>query len=248
MLGIFDSGSGGLTVLRDLIEKKVGGSIVYFGDLAHAPYGNKSADELHRLTKQGIERLTQEGATHIVSACNSASASFLEGVAGERHVFEMTRPTARMMRAYAGKSVLLVATTATVESRIYEDVLAPIVHLTSCAIPELAGAIERGESDNEIESLIVERLPKNLDEVDAVLLGCTHYPFVLDIFKKVCATQYGPQCVVLDPASAVAVEVARTLHDSGDVSVRLLISKESSVFRVLASRVLGALPYSIEVV
>ncbi len=248
MLGIFDSGSGGLTVLRAIRQRAPQLDVVYFGDITNAPYGNKSVTELLALTQVGIAVLQKAGATHFVSACNSASASFLAGAAGTEHVLEMTRPTARMLRAYAGKSVLLVGTTATVSSRAYDEALLPIVTLTKKAIPELAGAIESGAPKVLIEKIITQSLAEVTGSFEVVLLACTHYPLVQSVFESVSHKQFGSNCKVLDPADAVAEEVVRSFPTTGTGKNTFLISKDSEVFRMHIESIFGRAQYDVRVV
>ena len=129
MIGIFDSGSGGLTVLRALRARAPLLDIVYFGDLANMPYGGKSNAELQKLTVDGIGLLRAEGADHIVSACNSVSASVVRPMiqmlgAAECSITEMVGPAVRRAAAFGEGKIVVLATQATVDSQMYERAFA----------------------------------------------------------------------------------------------------------------------------
>lgn len=231
MLGLFDSGSGGLSVLKALRERAPSADIAYFGDIAHAPYGIRGAEELAQLTREGVATLKNMGATHIVSACNSVSPSILAGAAGKMPVIEMTRPTAKGMIAYKGKRVLLIATSATVASRIYNDALSGFVQLESLPIAELAGAIEFDAPQQEIARIVQRAFaPLSGKVFDALLLGCTHYPLVRQSIEREANAAFGTMTVV-DPADFVAEEVALMFPVGGAGSLTFKISKDSEPFR-----------------
>jgi len=235
MIGIFDSGSGGLSVLRALRERAPKADVVYFGDIAHAPYGPRPPEELGQLVRSGMQQLASHGATEIVAACNSVAFPVLAGAAGHDRVIEMTRPTARMMREYAGERVLLLATEATVKSGIYREALWSIVALDELPVPELAGAIEREEPAARIESIIRDAFETRKGaEYDKILLGCTHYPLVQDTIEAVAAECF-QGAAVLDPATAVADEAASRFACEGSGSIQFLISRDSHGFRNLVS-------------
>lgn len=231
MIGVFDSGSGGLTVLEALHTLAPRADIVYFGDIKNAPYGERPKEELARLVREGIQILQAHGADEIVSACNSVSISVLEGMVGHDRIIEMSRPTARMMRAHAGSRVLLLATDATIRSGMYREALRPIVSLDELPIPGLAYAIESEASHGTLVSLVKEALASKVQEkYDTVLLGCTHYPLIRSEIEEAVQTRWGAiPCI--DPAHAVAQEAARRFNVEGDGTLTFLISKESHGFR-----------------
>lgn len=231
MIGIFDSGSGGLSVLHAMRVKAPKADIVYFGDIGNAPYGARTQEELATLVNAGMKRLAGQGATEIIAACNSVAFSVLAGAAGHDRVIEMTRPTARMMREYAGERVLLLATQATVNSRIYREALWSIVALDELPVPELAGAIEREEPRERMTAIIRAALQSRKGKTyDKVLLGCTHYPLVADEIAAV-AGEFFPGAALLDPADAVADEAVKRFACNGQGSVQFLITRDSHAFR-----------------
>ncbi len=231
MIGIFDSGCGGLSVLEALRGRAPQADIVYFGDIANAPYGNKTPEELAALVARGLRVLSDHGATELIAACNSVALSVLNGSVDHDRVIEMTRPTARMMRTHAGEHVLLLATAATVHSGIYRDALKPIVQLDECAVPELAGAIERGASKDEIAGIVRLTLEQHAKEsYGGVLLACTHFPLVRDIIEKEANALWG-NVRIIDPAVAVAEEALERFDTTGSGRVHFLISRDSHEFR-----------------
>jgi glutamate racemase len=252
MIGIFDSGSGGLTVLRAIRKYIPSADIVYFGDIKNAPYGSKSREELSRLTFAAMSKVAEEGATSIVSACNSVSASLaasvldVGGVPSER-VIEMVGPTVRYFK-HADSKILLCATPATIESGIYQNAFSMIgKEVQTLAIPELAGAIEFGASEEEIEKIIrtaFASVPEGSFKV--LILACTHYPLALPVFERVL----GKEVLIFDPADAVAERVEKEWwpREAGNGKVRFLVSKDSEPFKKFAAEIMGKDVYTIEVV
>lgn len=233
MIGIFDSGSGGLTVLRAIREQIPSADVIYFGDIAHAPYGSLPREELSTLTVSAIERLLTYGATSIVSACNSVSASLAISLFDTlaltpNRLIEMVGPTVSAFRESTAR-ITLVATPATVCSKIYQNAFRMIgKHVEVVAIPDLAGAIEFGASEPELERLVRAALKDAVVEsCDTLVLACTHYPLVASLFTRIY-----PHLTLFDPAKAVA---ERVLHrflplEAGDGTTRFLISADSATF------------------
>jgi len=233
-----------LTALRKRVPKA---DVAYFGDIAHAPYGIRSPEELIEFSRTGVEILKDMEAEEIVSACNSVSQSVLAGAAGDIPIIEMTSPTAKYMRSYAGKRVLLIATPATVHAGIYEKALADVCALDSLSIPELAGAIEFGASEAEIQKIIHDAFQsRRSTQYDRILLGCTHYPLVRDLIESEAAV-FG-SVEIIDPAEAVAEEVVQRFNAEGRGTTRFLISKDSEMFRSRVNELFSPSSYTIDVV
>jgi glutamate racemase len=248
MIGLFDSGSGGLSVLTALKKHAPNVDVCYFGDIAHAPYGIRSASELIELTRAGVSVLKKMGATEIVSACNSISPAILAGAASNMPVIEMTIPTARGMQAHRGKKVLLIATSATVASGIYMNALRDIVSLDQLPIPELAGAIEFGSSDAEIAQIVRDAFTSRKGHAyDCLLLGCTHYPLVQKIIEQEAQRIFGA-ILCIDPAEFVASEVVNTFHTEGMGTLFFAISKDSDTFRDRVAHLFADGTYTVEVI
>lgn len=251
MIGIFDSGVGGLTVLRAMRDVYPSLDVVYFGDTKNAPYGLKAGEDLSRLTVSGLRFLLEHGVTSLVSACNSVSASLVLSLSdlldlGDVPLIEMVGPTVSAFKESDAK-VALVATVATVESKMYQNAFRMIgKDIAAVAIPELAGAIERGEGDAAYEAAIKKALLE-LDPAsfDTLVLGCTHYPLVKDIFARTL-----PGIMLFDPAEAVAERVYRRLwpREMGYGKTSFFISAESAQFRALAAKLFPNDPYTISIV
>ncbi len=234
MIGIFDSGSGGLTVLKALREELPSADVVYFGDIKNAPYGARTQEELSVLTAAGIRFLQERGATRIVSACNSVSASLAVSLVDALDLspgglVEMVGPTVAYFK-HAELRLALAATEATVRSGIYQNGFKMVGKEVQCiAIPELAGAIEFGESRERLKELIETALRPHHDSFDVLILACTHYPLVLDIFTEML----GDKVMVFDPAVAVAERAQKLFwpQEVGNGTTHFLISQDSSVRR-----------------
>ncbi len=244
MIGIFDSGSGGLTVLRQIRNRLPLQDILYFGDLKNAPYGPRSREELSHLTQASIQLLTDKGATHIVSACNSVSASL---AAPFDQVLEMTGPAAASFQN-SNERILLCATSATVQSGIYQRAFERIgKSITALEIPELAGAIEGGASEDALEKIIKDAfIDIPLQDFDVLVLACTHYPLVAHLFTKMLSDSVR----LFDPADAVAKQAEMLWGDETPSSgtLRFLISKDSETFRSFVSKLFPHDAYAIEVI
>ena len=235
MIGIFDSGSGGLTVLKAIREQMPAADILYFGDIKNAPYGLRSRAELSRLTVAAIERLQQRGAQDIVSACNSVSASLVLSLfetlpVAADSLIEMVGPTVSRFKGSPAR-ILLVATPATIDSEIYQNAFLMIgKEIRAVAIPALAGAIESGAGDAEIEAVIRDALAGiDRSAYDVCVLACTHYPLVREQFEQVL----GSGLEVFDPAMAVAERVRRKFgpQEVGEGRLHFMISQDSAPFR-----------------
>lgn len=251
MIGIFDSGSGGLTVLRAIRERLPSADILYFGDIKNAPYGEKPHRELCELTLRAIELLLARGATSIVSACNSVSAALAVSlfdalsIAPDR-LIEMVGPTVSAFKDTPGK-ILLAATPATIGSGIYQNAFRMLgKEITTVAIPGLAAAVEFGDSEGKTEGIIRDAFSGvHVSDFDAIILACTHYPLAAQNFVNVL----GNKTALFDPAVAVSDRVLRQIgreESDGSGLIRFLISKDSLPFRErVATLSLGA--FTIEV-
>jgi glutamate racemase len=255
MIGIFDSGMGGLTVLKAIREEMPSIDVLYFGDTKNAPYGSKSREELSSLTIQAIQILRARSARSIVSACNSVSASMtvslmdtfsLSSTGTPEYLLEMVGPTVSYFKESTAR-LLLCATPATIQSQMYQNGFQMIgKHVDAFEIPELAGAIEAGASDAEIEKIIRSSLEKiSPENYDILILACTHYPLVADIFERVL----GKSILVFDPAVAVAERVKKQLwpREMADGNTTFLLSKDSEPFRTFAAQLFSNGKYTIEI-
>jgi len=252
MIGIFDSGSGGLTIMRAVREVLPTCDIVYFGDIAHAPYGSKSQEELSRYTAESLALLKKRGAERIISACNSVSASLALSLFDAFNlepgdIIEMVGPTVSYFK-HSKARILLCATPATIRAGIYQNAFRMVGHdVVAVPIPDLAGAIEFAESEERQRSLITEAF-KDIDwnKYDVLILACTHYPLALKLFKEIVP----PGVVIFDPAIAVAERAHKQFwpQEVRDTKTQFLISQDSDRFRNLIAELFPNTHYEIEVV
>ena len=184
-IGVFDSGVGGLTVARAIRDSLPHESIVYIGDTAHSPYGTKTIAEVREYSLAVLDELVSQGVKMLVIACNTASAAMLRD-ARERYdipVVEVIQPAVRAAVAATRNSrVGVIGTTATIASQAYNDAFAaaPHIELTTAACPRFVEFVEAGQTSGA-EVLDVARgyLQPMIDaQVDTLVLGCTHYPFL----------------------------------------------------------------------
>ena len=218
-IGVFDSGVGGLSVLREMRRELPHEHIIYFGDQAHVPYGSKSLLEVRQLSENATRTLLGKNAKLIVVACNTASVAALHYL---RETFPDTpfvgmepavKPAAEHTRT--GK-VGVLATPATFQGEMYASVVerfAQGVTLYQDTLPGLVAQIEAGHLKGKKTRKILENAlnPMLLEGIDTVVLGCTHYPFVIPLIQQIV----GPEVKVIDPAPAVARQVRRVLEREG---------------------------------
>jgi len=239
MIGVFDSGSGGLTVLSEIRKINPTADVIYLGDIKNAPYGTKTREELGALTVMLVNRLIDEGATKIVSACNSVSASIvlpMLSILSVRpfDIVEMVGPTVNALRN-ENRKILVAATSATIESGIYQLGFRAVgKEVEVIPIKELAGAIEFGASELEIEKIIKPHLAGVSNSL--LVLGCTHYPLIKSTFEKILN---GRETDLYDPALAVANEVLKWKKEKGSGRTRFLVTKDSPYFRKRVDEMFG---------
>lgn len=218
-IGVFDSGVGGLSVLKELLAQLPDESYLYVGDGAHCPYGPRGHEEILRLSRGVTDYLLSAGAKAVVVACNTISAAALDTLrATYPHIpfigmVPAVKPAARATRSGV---VGVLATPATFGGRLYEEVVehhANGVRVISTACPGLVERVEAGDLDGpETMALLRRYLTPLLDAgADAIVLGCTHYPFLAPAIR----TLVGAEVQLLEPSAAVARQTARVLAQRG---------------------------------
>jgi len=218
-IGIFDSGVGGLSVLRAIRKQTPNENILYFGDQGHIPYGPRPMDQIRDFSEATTNFLLQRDAKIIVVACNTASAAALKFLRGKFPLVQFVgmepavKPAAEQTRT--GK-VGVLATPATFQGELYASVVerfANGVELVQNTCSGLVQQIERGNlNGSETRKILQDALTPMLEQnIDTVVLGCTHYPFVIPLIQEIV----GENVRVIDPAPAVARQVERLLEASG---------------------------------
>lgn len=215
-IGIFDSGIGGLTVARAIVSHLPNENIIYFGDTAHLPYGDKSATTIQAYSIKIAHMLLQQQCKLIMIACSSASTAayelIKEYVASKAIVMNVIDPLVQHVREkHADKKIGLIGTRQTVNSNIYKkkiDKLDRGIQLTSRATNLLASAIEEFGNNQVIDSLLEEYLSHaSLKNLDALVLACTHYP----VIKEKIAHYFQNKIEIIDPSDIVANAVKNRL-------------------------------------
>lgn len=248
---MFDSGFGGLTVARALIDLLPAEDLVYFGDTARYPYGPRPLDEVREFALQVTRVLIERhDVKMVVVACNTAAAAALELLHFEFDVpvVSVVDPGARaLVRATRSGKVGVIGTVGTIGSGAYQRAVRATrteVELTCAACPGFVEFVERGETDSDQVHVLAERLLAPLVQagVDSLLLGCTHYPFL----ARTIADVMGRDVVLVDSADETAFEVRAILTDTGlgrrsaaKGAHRFVSSGDVAWFRQLGSRLLG---------
>ena len=236
-IGIFDSGIGGLTVAHAVTRALPHESIVYFGDTAHLPYGDKSAAAIQAYSVKICDVLLQHRCKLILIACNSASAAAFElaseYVGSKAVVMNVIDPVVEYVgRHFAGQTIGLIGTKQTVFSKVYERKIKALrkkITLKSLATPLLAPMVEEGFFDNSISHSVIERYlsDAHLQGIQALILGCTHYPLIKNEIARFC----GSGVQIIDSSEIVAAAV-RQLFDSENTPVIHLAGKENPVLQL----------------
>lgn len=234
MIGIFDSGVGGLTVARAIMKQIPEYDIAYFGDTAHTPYGTKSAETVIGYTINNIEFLLSRGAQLIVIACNTAS-SVLSAPVLKRFsipIFEVITPAVEQaVRVSKNFRFGIIGTRATITSGIYEKKIIenqPRAKVYSIACPLLVPLVEEGWLDKTETSMIVKKYLKPLKtlQIDTLILGCTHYP----LLKKVIQRKIGSRVRLIDSSVSVSSDVKYFLAANPEIDRRLGRNSRLTIF------------------
>jgi glutamate racemase len=215
-IGIFDSGIGGLTVLKEIVRKLPDENIIYLGDTARVPYGIRSAETVTRYSFENTNFLLSQEIKMLVVACNTATAVSLEAVKKEYPlpVIGVLEPGARAaVAATKTRKIGIIGTEATINSGAYERAikrLAPDIEVTSIACPLFVPLAEEGWTDNDVAELVAEKYLASFRKsgIDMLVLGCTHYP----LLKAVISKAIGTGITLVDSATETAKEVADVLE------------------------------------
>jgi len=255
-IGVFDSGFGGLTVARALLDQLPNEDMVYLGDTARAPYGTKSIGEVREYALECLDYLAGTGVKALVIACNSASSAVLRD-ARERYdmpVVDVILPAARRaVRATRTGRIGLICTTATATSGSYDDALVavPDVELVTQPCPLFVDYVEAGITGGA-ELLDVARgylLPLRESGIDTLILGCTHYPLLAGVISYVM----GDEVTLVSSAEECAKEVFATLTDAGllhaeprDARLRFLTTGSPELFAGIGRRLMAGFVETVD--
>lgn len=240
MIGVYDSGVGGLSVLREVRRLLPEADLVYLADQAHAPYGERSIDEVRRFAEAALGILIERGATTVVVACNTASAAALGHLRGIFSVPIVGMEPAVKPAAAATRTgrVAVLATPVTFQGAVFDDLVgrfATGITVIPHPCPGWAAAVEDIWPDGA-ETAVADHLRPLLDAgVDTIVLACTHYSFISDVIADVA----GPGVAVIDPGSAVARQVTRIASPSGHGTTEYLTTGDPVRFSQQIERLLG---------
>lgn len=234
MIGVFDSGIGGLTVVRALMDRLPNHDMIYLGDTARTPYGSKSADTIIRYSLNNTKFLLRNGAKLIVIACNTASSYAYQAVRDQFNlpVFEVIGPGASLAVSRSKRlRIGVIGTRATIASGIYEEKIKQIqcraqVYAAPC--PLLVPLVEEGWLKKPESATIVRKYlhPLKTRQIDTLILGCTHYPVLRPLIQK----KAGSRVALVDSAEAIAEQVGAYLDVPKPVGTQQLKSRRVNIF------------------
>lgn len=244
-IGIFDSGVGGLTVAHAIKQILPGESLVYFGDTAHLPYGDKSEESIRFYSKRITEFLLEHKSKVILVACNSASASAFDSLKkefeGKAILIDVIDPVVDYISKRNFNKIGVIGTKRTISSGTYEKkikVESPSTRVISLATPLLVPMIEEGFIFDDISNAIIRTYlsTESLNGIEALILGCTHYPIIKNQISKI----FNFNVEVVDSARIVSIilrdvlDKNNLLNDSGIVSDRFFVSDYTDYFEKIA--------------
>jgi glutamate racemase len=244
-IGIFDSGVGGLTVAHAIKQILPGESLVYFGDTAHLPYGDKSEESIKYYSRRITEFLLDKNSKVILVACNSASASAFEALKKEFSdktiLVDVIDPVVDYISSRTFRKIGVIGTKRTISSGTYETKIrkrSPAATVISLATPLLVPMIEEGFIFDDISNAIIRTYlsDQTLTGIEALILGCTHYPIIKNQISKI----FNFNIEIVDSARIVAVilrdilEKKGLLNDSGKVNDQFFVSDYTPYFEKIA--------------
>lgn len=259
-IGVFDSGLGGLYILKRLLEFLPDYDYIYLGDNARLPYGDKSTQQIYNFTKEAVEYLFRTGCPLVILACNTASSQALRRLQQEwlpthwpdRRVLGVIRPlaehSANILNGRSSKKLGVIGTKATISSGAYRAEIAkldPTIQVIEQAAPLLVPLIEEGWMGKPETRMILKKYLRGLKSaaIDSLLLGCTHYPLLLKDIRRVA----GKQVAIPDPGEIIAASLKKYLDRHPELEIessanpkrRFLATDANDRFRYLGEKFLG---------
>jgi glutamate racemase len=244
-IGVFDSGVGGLTVANAIKQILPGESLIYFGDTAHLPYGDKSAEAIRAYSEKITQFLLEQGAKIILVACNSASASAFDSLKKEFSdktlIIDVIDPVVNYLSTRRYKKIGVIGTKRTISSGTYEKKIkdnSPSTSVVSMATPLLVPMIEEGFIFDDISNAIIRSYltTDSLSGIEALILGCTHYPIIKNQISKF----FNFNVDIVDSGRVVSLivrdvlEKKNLLNDTGKVKDQFFISDYTPYFEKIA--------------
>lgn len=248
-IGVFDSGVGGLTVVKQIIKTLPDENIIYFGDTARLPYGTKSKKTVTKFSKQIVRFLLTKDVKAVIIACNTASSNSLEEL---RQTFDVpifgviVSGVEEALASTKNKKVGIIGTTSTIRSKAYETLIAQsdsTIEVYAKACPLFVSLVEEGWTENDVARLTAQNYLKELVDkgIDSLVLGCTHYP----LLKRCIGETVGSDIKLVDPAKATASMVKSFLQQQGllqqqqNVSQKYFyISDDTDIFSAMCKKAL----------
>lgn len=215
-IGMFDSGVGGLTVLKEVINSNPNEDIIYLGDTKRFPYGSKSKESIIELTKNGIDFLISKNVKAIIIACGTATS---QALAEMKKIYRIPiigiiDPTVKYIKEKESlRKIGIIATSGTIRSKGWQTNILkqiPKAKIKNRACPLLAPMAEEGWTDNEIAKLTIREYLKDVKDVDCLVLGCTHYP----LFKKIIVEEVGENVEIINTGEMVSKDLKEILASS----------------------------------
>lgn len=256
-IGVFDSGVGGLTVVREIMRQMPNERIVYFGDTARVPYGSKSKETIIRYSRQIIRFLRTKNVKAIVIACNTASAYALDTVEAELDIpiIGVVKPGAKVAaETTRNNKIGVIGTEGTISSGIYSDFLHirnKDINVLGKACPLFVPLVEEGWAKDSVTKEVAKRYLEELKEsgIDSLILGCTHYP----LLRSTIRTVMGEKVTLVNPAYETAIELKELLEQNKLINSQkqpsdgsgyaFYVSDLADKFKQFANSIL---PYDIE--
>jgi glutamate racemase len=257
-IGVFDSGVGGLTVVKQIMKVMPHENIVYFGDTARVPYGTKSKEAVTKYSKQNVRFLLSKGVKAIIVACNTASSNSMDAMreAFDVPIFGVVVPgVEEAVQATKNKKIGVIGTAGTVRSGAYEKLILEKdseMQVFTKACPLFVPLAEEGWTDNEVSKQAAKRYLDELVEkgIDSLVLGCTHYP----LLKRCIGTTVGDDIKLVDPAKATAIRVMNFLGERNQLNQeeaegkkQFYLSDSTDMFQFVCEKALK-FPYKPEII
>jgi len=254
-VGFFDSGLGGLTVVREFVKLAPSEDIIYLGDTARLPYGTKSAESVIRFSLENLEFLAEKGVKLVVVACSTSASVAMDQVREKSPA-----PAVGVVEAGTSASVFseknfgkigIIGTTASINKGEYQRLVKerqPGAQIVARACPLFVPLVEEGMVTGPIPMAVVEHYLHDMRDADALVLGCTHYP----LLKPLLLEYLGPEATLVDPSKETARVLKERLDENdmartkGQGRVRVFLTDFPPGYETLVSRFLGPVPLNIE--